>query len=96
MILRDKDWLDHLKTEPCTFTGLRANASESVVPAHIGTAGKGIKSPDNEVLPATDSMHKEMHRGEISVFRHAPNYVLRMAFRALAREMYAKWKEESS
>lgn len=93
MILRDKAWLEHLKTEPCIFTGLRANHGESVVPAHIGTAGKGIKSPDNEVLPATDSMHKAMHqKGEIAVFRHAPGYVLRMAFKALAHEMYAEWK----
>lgn len=94
-ILRDPDYLEALRGEPCLFTGLRANENESIVPAHIGTAGKGIKSPDDEAIPASDSLHKAMHRGEITVFRNAPDYVLRAAFRALAREMYAEWKKEN-
>lgn len=90
--LRDPTYLLAIRDMPCLFTGLRANDSESVVPAHIGTAGKGMKSPDNEVLPLSNSVHQRMHRiGEISVLSDAPAHVIRAAFRALARELYAEW-----
>ena len=94
-VLRDKAWLKAIRDMPCIFTGLRATNCESVVPAHIGTAGKSIKSPDDEILPVLHSVHHRMHNGggEIEVFRNAPADVLRAAFRALARELYRGWKD---
>ena len=91
--LRDPAYLLAIRDMPCVFTGLRTNDRESVVPAHIGTAGKGMKSPDNEILPVLNSFHQSMHAdGEISVLRQfAPDYVIRAAFRAYARELYAEW-----
>lgn len=91
--LRDRAYLDWLREQRCIFTGRYGNDFESVVPAHIGTAGKSMKSPDNEALPILDSVHKRMHQqGEISVLRDAPDGVIRAAFRALAREMYAGYR----
>jgi hypothetical protein len=55
MILRDPAYLVHLRSLPCIVTGQYANDSESVVAAHIGTAGTGIKSPDNWALPMLNS-----------------------------------------
>lgn len=92
-ILRDPKYLKAVRDMPCLFTGQMANSNESVVPAHIGSAGKGIKSPDNEVMPLRDSVHQRMHSmGDITVLREAPPWLLREAFRAYAREEYAKWK----
>ena len=91
--LRDRKWLDHVRTMPCLITGQPGN----VDPMHIGTAGKGLKSPDNEVLPIWHSLHALGHdSGEVSMLRkHAPDDVLRDAFRALARELYEKeWNGE--
>ena len=78
------------------ITGNRSTEQEAVDPAHIGTAGKGIKSGDDEALPIKHSFHDWMHRdGEITVFRkHAHDWLLRAALRAYAREMYREWKEE--
>jgi len=92
-IVRDQKWLDHLKTQPCIITGYRGNDYEAVDPAHIGTLGRGIKSPDNECLPIRHSIHVQMHaHGEMSILRaHLPDDVLRAALRAYAREMYAEW-----
>lgn len=93
-MLRDRAYLDWLRTQPCILTGFRATEYEGVDPAHIGTAGKGLKSPDNEALPIRHSLHREAHQsGEISVLRReAPDWLLRAAFRAYARECYAAWK----
>lgn len=92
--LRDRAWLDHLRTEACVITGQKGTADESVVPTHIGTAGKSLKSPDDEALPIKQGIHQQMHsRGEISVLRAmAPDWLLRAAFRAYARELYRAWK----
>jgi len=92
-ILRDKAYLLYLRDEPCLFTGIRGSGQESVVAAHIGTAGKGIKSPDDEVLPLADHIHKRMHqRGEVSTIRElAPSDVLLKMAKAYARELYAEW-----
>ena len=75
------------------MTGKRSNEYETVDPAHIGTAGKGIKSPDYEALPIIHSVHHEMHQmGEMTVLRkRLPDDVLREALRALARERYNEW-----
>lgn len=93
-VLRDQAWLDYLKTQRCIVTGLRGTDYDAVDPAHIGTLGRGIKSPDDEVLPIAHSIHVRMHaRGEMNVLRAMlPDDVLRAALRALGREMYAEWK----
>lgn len=87
--VRDRAYLDHLRDEPCIFTGLRGY----VDPAHIGTAGRGMKSGDDEALPIAHHLHQEGHNsGEVSMIRrHAPDWLLREAFRAYARQMYRDW-----
>lgn len=96
-VLRDRKYLDWLKTQRCIISGLRADSEYSVDPAHIGTLGKGIKSPDNEALPLLHAYHQLAHSiGEMSVFRrHASDDLLRAALRAYAREMYAAYLEET-
>lgn len=92
-IIRDRKFLNYLRTQRCIFTGRRGSDVESVDPAHIGSAGRGIKSSDDEALPVIHSKHLEMHtHGDLTVFREAPPHILRAAFRALAREMYREWK----
>jgi hypothetical protein len=93
-ILRDRKYLDWLRRQTCIVTGLRGSEHDAVDPAHIGTLGKGIKSPDDEALPLLHSMHAEAHQhGEISMFRkHAPDWLIRAALRAYARELYRSWK----
>lgn len=88
--IRDRKYLDWLRDQPCILTGWRGSEHECVDPAHVGTRGKGLKSSDDEALPIRHSLHaKGHHTGEVSMLReHAPDDVLRDAFRALAREMY--------
>lgn len=88
--LRDDLYLISLRDEPCIVTGRRSTDSESVVAAHIGTAGRGVKAGDDCALPIANSIHQKMHQhGEITVLRALlPDDVLRAALRALAREMY--------
>lgn len=95
--LRDQAWLDYLKTQRCVITGQRGTDYDAVDPAHIGTLGRGIKSPDDEVLPIAHSIHVRMHsRGEMNVLRAMlPDDVLRAALRAYARELYREWKMET-
>ena len=94
--LRDRVYLDYLKTQPCVLTGKRANEREAIDPMHIGTAGKGLKSPDNETLPVNHEDHRYAHsHGETTMLRdHAPDWLIREAFRAYARQLYAAWKQE--
>jgi len=93
--LRDPAYLLWLRDQPCLISGLSATDSESVVAAHLGTGGKGIKSPDNEAIPVLNSRHQNMHvYGEVRTLRSAPDWLIRDAFRALAREMYAKYKAD--
>ena len=93
--IRDRAYLDHLRGEPCIVSGYRG---EGVDPAHIGTLGRGIKSGDDEALPLRHIFHMTGHqKGEMSMFRQElPDHVLRMALRALAREMYREWKQENA
>ena len=95
-ILRDRAYLNALRDMPCILTGFRATDMEAVDACHIGTAGKGLKSPDSEALPIRHSLHAEGHQtGEASMLRHhAPDWLLRAAFRAYAREQYAAWKRD--
>lgn len=97
MILRNRKYLDWLREQRCIISGMVGNDNEGIDPMHIGTAGKGIKAPDNEAIPVRHWLHVEGHQnGEISMLRkHAPDHILRSAFRALAREMYSKWEKET-
>ena len=95
MILRDPAYLIHLRSQPCIITGQYGDEYESVVAAHIGTAGKGIKAPDNWALPMLNRFHQMGHNsGEISMLRRElPDRVLRDAVRAYAEQYYLmEWK----
>ena len=89
--VRDRKYLDWLRTQPCIITGC---CEDAIDPMHIGTYGKGLKSSDDQVLPVGHRYHRLAHQnGEITMFRkHAPNWLLRAALRAYAREMYREWK----
>jgi len=96
MILRDPAYLVHLRSLPCIVTNTLGHDYESVVPMHIGTAGKGIKAPDNWALPILDRFHQNGHgRGEITMLRREiPDRLLRDALRAYAEQFYIReWKE---
>ena len=93
--VRDKAYILWLRQQPCVITGLRTSANETVDPMHIGTAGKGIKSGDDEVLPVIHHYHALAHQGgELTMFRKwLPDDVLRAALRAYARERHAAYKD---
>jgi hypothetical protein len=88
--VRDRNYLDLLRDQADVITGTYGHDDEKVVPAHIGTMGKGIKSPDNEALPLLDRFHKlQPVMGEMAMWRkYAPDWLLREALRAYARERY--------
>ena len=92
-MIRDRAYLDYLRGERCIITGLRGSEYDAVDPTHIGTAGKGLKSSDDEALPIKHNIHALMHQhGEMTVLRRQlPDDVLRAALRAYARERYAKY-----
>jgi len=92
-MLRDRKYLDSLRGMRCIVTSRKGNDNETIDPAHIGTAGKGLKSPDSEALPIMHWIHAKMHeRGEITILRAMlPDDVLRDALRAYARERYHRW-----
>lgn len=93
-IIRDRAYLDYLRTQPCVITGHRGTENLAVEACHIGTLGKGIKSSDDETLPMNHDSHMLAHRmGEVSFFRkYAPDWLLRAALRAYARELYREWR----
>ena len=93
---RDPAWIKRLHDMPCILTGWRGNDVEGVDPMHIGTLGKSIKSPDNQVLPVRHSLHAEGHaNGEMTMFRkHMPDWLLRAALRAYAEKFYEENKDE--
>lgn len=99
-IIRDRAYLDDQHNMPCLFTGNRSGDHGSVVPCHIGTLGRGIKSGDDETLPlwwifnATRNPpgHFPEWRSEVEMLRFCPpDDVVRSAYKALARERYAEW-----
>jgi len=91
-VLDDKAYLIWLRDQPCVFTGQRATENELVVAAHVGTAGKGLKT-DDHAIPVLDSIHKEMHRGEITALKKwMPDWLVREAMRAWAEREYRRWK----
>lgn len=87
---RDRKWLDRVRDMPCIITGRRSSDAETVDPMHIGTAGKGLKAPDNEVLPVLHSYHALAHsKGEMTVLREfIPDDVFRDMIRLYAREFH--------
>ena len=93
ILIRDRKWLDELRNHRCLVTGQYALPDDPVEAAHIGTAGKGLKSSDNEAIPLLHSIHAACHQhGEISILRKSlPDAVFRAALRALARELYSEW-----
>lgn len=49
----------------CAITWETTSENETVDPAHIGTAGRGVKEHDFHVLPLIHRLHVESHqRGE--------------------------------
>lgn len=95
-MIRDKKYLEWLRDQRCVFKGVYGSEYNAVEAMHIGTAGKGVKSPDDEALPALHSIHHASHqRGEMTVIREViPDDVLRAALRAYARELYQQYKAE--
>lgn len=96
-VLRDRKYLDWLRTQPCILSGRSGDGNETVDPMHIGTAGVSMKSPDNEALPVLHSYHaNEGHQsGEVSMLRRRmPDWLIRDALRAYAREMYQEYLNE--
>ena len=89
--LRDRAYLDWLRTQPCLFTGER-----EVEPAHIGTAGKGLKIGDDQAIPLAWRLHRLAHQtGEISMTRTwAPDWLLRDSLRLYAQRMYREWRDD--
>jgi hypothetical protein len=94
-IIKDRRYLDWLREQPCLVTGWRAAPDDAVDPAHIGTAGKALKS-DDEAIPLRHSVHVQCHEdGEISTLRELlPDTVLRTALRAYAHELYADYLKQ--
>lgn len=92
--LRDRAYLDHLRTERCIISGLPASPRETVDPAHVGKGGIGLKIGDDCALPILHHYHaKQDEIGEASMYRtFLPDDVLMAALRAYARERYAAWK----
>lgn len=94
MIIRDKKYTTWLRTQRCVATGQYSNEYDAVEAAHIGTAGKGIKSSDDECLPMIHSEHMESHRGDASywlrIFETDP-HLMRLCLRAYARELYKEY-----
>lgn len=90
--IRDRRYLDFLKTQPCLFTGERETE-----PAHIGTLGKGIKSGDDEAIPLSWRLHRLGHQhSEIAMIReHIPDWLLRACLRLFAQQMYREYKESN-
>ena len=94
-LVRDRKYLDWLHTQPCIITGEYGNDNETIDPAHIG-AFKGMKRGDDETLPMLHRFHKAGHDyAEMATLRQLlPDYILRLALRAYAREMYQAWLKQ--
>ena len=87
-IIRDRKYLDFLRTERCLFTG-----ELECEPAHIGTLGKSIKSSDDHAIPLSWKLHRLGHQhGEVSMLRaNMPDWLLRDYLRLYAEKLYREW-----
>lgn len=103
-VFRDKVYLDLIRAQGlrCAVSGLPSTPDDQIVPAHIGVAGKGIKSPDNECLPMKDSLHRRQHSQQVKMSAHEfwievltndPCLCLHMV-KAYAREFHKKTMED--
>jgi hypothetical protein len=92
--IRDRKYLDYLRSQSCLLTGFSATETMAVDPMHIGTGGKSLKIGDDCAIPVVHYLHRDGHQsGEISMLReHAPDWLLRECFRAYAQNLYADWK----
>lgn len=91
-IIRDRKWLDDLRTHRCILTGQYGTEYMAVEAAHLGALGRGIKCSDDEALPLRHDLHSLGHAsGEWSHWRREmPDWLIREALRAYAREYYRK------
>ncbi len=94
-MIRDRKYLDFLRTQACIISGVRGSEVETVDPAHLGGGGTGIKGDDSTALPLIHHLHAGGHQGgEMSMWREKmPDWLLRECIRAYARMRYAEWKE---
>ncbi len=102
-VFRDRAWMDAIASQEirCAVTGRKGREGDWIVPAHVGTAGKGIKSPDNEVIPMLDSLHRRSHSQQVSNGFQTfwceqfmkDKHLLLDALKAYAREQHSKWKD---
>ncbi len=96
--LRNRRYLDWLRTQPCIVTGMYGNEFNAVDPAHIranGSGGMGVKPADDLALPLLHSEHVRQHQiGEITywldTFSVNPGLMME-AVQALARQKYQEW-----
>lgn len=93
--LRDPKFLEHQRTQPCLVCGQSAHDGLSVVAAHIGTAGRGVKSSDAETIPLCTICHDECHQhGEMTTLSKRIELGTQREFlRAWAREQHKEWKD---
>lgn len=94
--IRDRKYLDWLRTQRCELTGRYGSSFDGIDPMHIGTGGKGCKSGDDEAWSVLHSIHLEAHtRGEMTVLReHIEDDLLRAMIRAYCREKYQQYLAE--
>lgn len=62
MILRDRAWLDKLRSYPCVISHATAHDSMGIDPAHVGVAGTGIKNHDCFCVPLRHDLHALQHQ----------------------------------
>ena len=95
-MIRDRQYLKWLRDQPCLITGWRAQEHLAIDPAHIGTSGTGIKSPDNHAIPLRHDLHEISHRigfGNL-LKQYAPDWLLRAMAKAYAEKMYQEYKND--
>jgi hypothetical protein len=91
-IIRDRKWLDHIRTLPCVVTG-----DSAVEPAHLrllGGGGIGMKPSDSRVLPLRWDLHRRQStEGEMPVWlwcaNEHPEFLARLLIE-IAEKRYAE------
>lgn len=102
-ILRDQEWIDHVKTLQCVVTKLDTGRADcSIDPSHIRWGlggGTALKPPDNRVLPLLHLLHVKSHRGdgEVAFWRqHMTDELMMKALIALAEKMHREWRAQNA
>jgi len=85
--VRDAAYRVWLRSQPCIIEGVRGDTVEGI---HVGTAGKGIKTHDSEMLPMFHHHHAAAHaKGEVEyIISRLDTRTKRLMLRAYAREQY--------